>query len=134
MPIESALLWSYGCVYCSYGVRDEYYTAPTGGVELVLERLVAAEKVGPSYFCDCQAGTALRNHLHEVRERYLAMTMRLGPHKDGKGKDEPMIEHLEIGKVILSMARATMSKPWMQIEHNRDIANGSTPTVNGGIA
>jgi len=114
--------WAYGCVHCSYGVRDEHYTKPTGGVELVLERLIAAEKVGPAYFCECEAGTHLRAHLLEIREQYAKRMQSF----EG--------QNIEIGKVILAAARVAMSKPWMQIEHNRDIANGSTPTVNGGIA
>jgi len=96
-------------LHCTYGVRDEHHTEPTGGVELVLERLVAAERVGPAYFCDCQAGTALRHHLRDVRARFEAMHMRLGPPKDGrKNVDVVVIENVEIGKVILTAARVAM--------------------------
>ena len=92
--------WAHGCMRCSYGVRDEYYQPPVGGVELVLERLIAAERVGPAYFCDCQAGQALRTHLDTVRERYHG---RVDCRMDGV--DYP------IGDIILAAARATMAQP-----------------------
>jgi hypothetical protein len=102
MIIDSKHNWAYGCVHCTHGIRDEHYTPPTGAVELVLERLVAAEKVGAGYFCDCECGTHLRAHLLEVRERY-AKRMQLF-----QG------QNVEIGKIILSAARVAMAQPHVQ--------------------
>lgn len=93
--------WAHGCGNCHYGVRNEYYKPPTGAVELLLERLVNAERVGPAYFCECQAGQHLRAHLREIRRRYDAMTMRFGG-------------EVEIGKVMLQDARHTMNLPHHQ--------------------
>lgn len=101
IDIVSGPAWSHGCLHCTYGVRDEHYTPPTGAIELLLERLINAERVGPSYFCDCEAGRHLRAHLLEVRKRYGAMTMRFGG-------------DVEIGKIILEDARHTMSLPHHQ--------------------
>jgi len=102
IQVDSKHAWAFGCVKCTYGVRDEHYTAPTGGVELVLERLIAAEKVGPAYFCDCEAGTHLRAHLLEIRERYAKRVQRF----EG--------QNVEIGRVILAAARVAMSQTWTQ--------------------
>jgi len=102
---ESEHLYAYGCTDCTYGVRDEHYTKPTGAVELVLERLVMAERIGPSYFCDCQAGTTLRAHLVEIRKRYAAQTSRY----EG--------QNLELGKIILADARVQMGRKHIHIEH-----------------
>lgn len=94
--------WAYGCMHCTHGVRDEHYTPPTGAVELVLERLVMAERIGPDYFCDCECGQHLRQHLRSVRGRYDDYLSRF------EGTD------VEIGKVILAAARVAMAQPWAQ--------------------
>jgi hypothetical protein len=113
MIADSKHNWAYGCMNCSYGVRDEHYTAPTGGVELVLERLIAAERIGPAYFCECEAGTHLRAHLAQVRERYAKRMQTF------EGQD------VQIGNVILAAARVAMSKPWMQFEHKAEREKGA---------
>lgn len=107
--------WAYGCHQCTYGVRNEYYTPPTGAVELLLERLVNAERVGPAYFCECRAGKALRGHLATTRKRYMALTTRFG------GDD------VRIGEIVLSDARAVMSKP--HVQYGRKLPSEATPTM-----
>lgn len=108
MIADSKHNWAYGCVHCTYGVKDEHYTAPTGGVELVLERLIAAEKIGPAYFCECEAGQHLRAHLLTVRERYAKRMQSF------EGQD------VEIGKIILTAARVAMAQPHMQFVGKRE--------------
>ena len=117
MKISDKYAWAYGCVNCTYGVKDQYYQPPIGTVELVLERLITAEEIGPDYFCDCECGQHLRAHLLMVRERYNAMLSR------HEGQD------VAIGKVILAAARVAMHQPHVQfVRIPRDSGGQEVPT------
>lgn len=90
--------WAFGCVHCTYGVKDEYYQPPTGQVELWLERLVMAERVGPEYFCDCRAGQALRSFLRRMREQYQARLDKFGA------------QDVAMGEIVLAQARHALAQ------------------------